>query len=342
MPSGGGGKVSVDTKPQQDAIAFAKEVFFDYALPFTEQQRGVGQNALSALAYETGLGAAPTIYADQQPTAPSGGGANAQSSSTAALNSSDARLREYAQRLGFDPYVDGFDYASVSKKRGGAFSADREVAYNGQYMDPGQFHDQYYAPELQRYTDAQAAAAAAANAPVAPVVDPNAPPPENLYRGFQQTPGYQFALDQGQRGLANAMNAAGVGRDSGALRVALSDHAMGMANQEYGSYISRLAGLAGMGQEGTAMALNAGTGAASQVGQSANAIVAANLDAAKQNAANRGSAFGAFGQLLGTGLGAVLGGPAGAAAGAGLFGGSAFGSGLGTGISSGFTPILVG
>lgn len=72
-----------------------------------------------------------------------------------------------------------------------------------------------------------------------------------LSGGFQASPGYQFALDEGQRAIEGSAAASG-NVLSGATMKALQDRGIGMANQEYGNYLNRLTGLAGMGQASAA------------------------------------------------------------------------------------------
>ena len=64
---------------------------------------------------------------------------------------------------------------------------------------------------------------------------------------FYQSPDYQFALDQGMKGLDRS--AAARGRlYSGGYGQDLTNYAQGMATQNYGNYYNRLAGLSGTGQ----------------------------------------------------------------------------------------------
>jgi len=67
------------------------------------------------------------------------------------------------------------------------------------------------------------------------------------YQGFQATPGYQFALDQGNQQIQGSAAAQG-NVLSGATMQSLQNHGIGMANQEYGNYMNQLSGLAGAGQ----------------------------------------------------------------------------------------------
>lgn len=81
---------------------------------------------------------------------------------------------------------------------------------------------------------------------------------------FQASPGYQFALDQGLRAIQRS--AAGRGMlDSGQTLKALMQYGQGLANQEYGNYLNRLAALSGIGQT----AVGQGIGAANAFGSGA-------------------------------------------------------------------------
>lgn len=68
--------------------------------------------------------------------------------------------------------------------------------------------------------------------------------------GFQETPGYRFAVEQGERGVTNNLAALGM-KNSGAALKKLTEFRTGLANQEYGNYLNRLAAMAGMGQTQT-------------------------------------------------------------------------------------------
>jgi len=88
------------------------------------------------------------------------------------------------------------------------------------------------------------------------------------YGGFQATPGYQFARDEGLSAVEGGAAARG-GLYSGATMQALQERGTGLANQEYGNYVNRLSGLAGSGQNAAA-----GMGAANQAysNQAGNAL----------------------------------------------------------------------
>lgn len=81
---------------------------------------------------------------------------------------------------------------------------------------------------------------------------------------FRATPGYQFQVEQGERGVVNNMAALGM-KNSGAALKALTRFRTGLADQTYNTYLDRLAGMAGAG---ASTAANQGQlGAASAVNQ---------------------------------------------------------------------------
>lgn len=94
------------------------------------------------------------------------------------------------------------------------------------------------------------------------------------YGGFEASPGYQYRLDQGNANI-NALAGAKGGLNSGATRLALMRQGQGMASDEYGQYMNRLAGVSDMG-----------------LGAAGNQATAANAFAGQANSAlaNRGNA----------------------------------------------------
>ena len=107
---------------------------------------------------------------------------------------------------------------------------------------------------------------------------------------FQQSPGYQFALQQGQQALARSEAEKGLGNSGGAQKV-LSAYTVGMANQEYQNAFNnyqtqnmnaynRLAGVSGLGQAATANSNAASQNYANQAGS--NMIGAGNAIASGQ------------------------------------------------------------
>ncbi len=93
--------------------------------------------------------------------------------------------------------------------------------------------------------------------------------PEN-YGGFQASPGYQFQLDQGNESI-NALAGARGGMNSGRTMQDLAKFNQGIANQEYGTYMSRLGGLVDTGASAAAMSGQASQNAAAGV---SNALAA--------------------------------------------------------------------
>lgn len=75
-------------------------------------------------------------------------------------------------------------------------------------------------------------------------------PDSDPYGGFMASPGYQFVRDQGQQGIDRNMAARGL-LNSGARGRELSRFNQGLASQEFGNYMNRLAGAAGIGQSAT-------------------------------------------------------------------------------------------
>lgn len=145
-----------------------------------------------------------------------------------------------------------------------------------------------------------------------------------LQGGFQESPGYQFAVDEGQRAIEGSAAMRGNVR-SGATLKALQDRRMGMANQEYGNYMNRLAGVAQMGQASAGNQAAAGANFGAQAGnslmnignaQSAGAIAQGNAITGGIN-----NVIGAYqmNQLMGGGGGINIGGPN------SLFGGNSWG-----------------
>lgn len=69
--------------------------------------------------------------------------------------------------------------------------------------------------------------------------DPNA---------FKATPGYDWRVKQGEQGVMNNLSALGM-KNSGKALKALETFRQGIASQEYGGWMDRLAGVSGTGQQ---------------------------------------------------------------------------------------------
>jgi len=106
------------------------------------------------------------------------------------------------------------------------------------------------------------------------------------YMGFQQTPGFQFAFDQGTQAV-NAMAGARGGLQSGRTLQDLNRFGQGLANQEFGGYMNRLAGLTDQGLGAATLQANASQNAAAGM---SNAL-AAQGNAAAAGRMRVGNAF---------------------------------------------------
>lgn len=87
----------------------------------------------------------------------------------------------------------------------------------------------------------------------------------NAYRNavggsFQASPGYEFARSEGIRGIDQAASARGLLGSGGRLRE-LMRYGTGVANQEYGNWMSRLQGLAAAGQAASGQTASLAQGA---------------------------------------------------------------------------------
>lgn len=92
---------------------------------------------------------------------------------------------------------------------------------------------------------------------------------------YQQSPGYQFARDEGIRAIDQGASARGL-LGSGARLRELTRYGTGVANQDYNNWVSRLQGLAGVGQtatgQGASLAAQTGGQQAQTAMQGGNAL----------------------------------------------------------------------
>lgn len=79
---------------------------------------------------------------------------------------------------------------------------------------------------------------------------------------FQAGPGYQFAMDQGTQAALRGASAAGM-LNSGNTLTALTGYGQGLANQEYGGWLDRLAGQSQQGLQATTGQANGYSGLSS-------------------------------------------------------------------------------
>jgi hypothetical protein len=78
---------------------------------------------------------------------------------------------------------------------------------------------------------------------------------------FQTGPGFQFAMDQGVKARERAASRMG-GLNSGGLLSELTQFGQGLANQEYGNWMNRLAGFDPMMMQGASAQMQTGRGLA--------------------------------------------------------------------------------
>jgi hypothetical protein len=88
------------------------------------------------------------------------------------------------------------------------------------------------------------------------------------YSAFEQSPGYQFRMDQGIKAIERSAASKGL-LQSGGTAKALQDYGQGTASQTFNDYMNQLAGAAGVGQTATTTTAVLGAEAAQQAGSSA-------------------------------------------------------------------------
>lgn len=139
------------------------------------------------------------------------------------------------------------------------------------------------------------------------------------YLGFQETPGYGFQLDEGQRAINRSLAARGRSLSGAAVKEGMR-FGQGLADQTYSNHLARLAQLSGLGggvaQQQGKFAIGTGEGLAKTA-----------MSAGAQIGNARGSGYAALGQGIGGGINSLAG-FAGFGSGGGTFGAgnSAFGS----------------
>jgi hypothetical protein len=149
------------------------------------------------------------------------------------------------------------------------------------------------------------------------------PRPEG-YGGFQTTPGYDFRKQQGIDAI-DASAAARGGLMSGRTLQDLTTFGDGLASQEYGNFMQRLAGMTDMGMGAAGMQATAGNNAAAGVGNAlaniGNAQAAGAIGQGNALAGMMNNVSGAFGYMNKPGGGGInVGGPG------SLFGGNSWGA----------------
>lgn len=82
---------------------------------------------------------------------------------------------------------------------------------------------------------------------------------------FQTSPGYEFELEQGLRGIEGRAAAGPTGFLSGGRIKAATEYATGLANREVGSYLDRFLGLTNLGENAAAQTGNFGAQSANNI-----------------------------------------------------------------------------
>lgn len=86
---------------------------------------------------------------------------------------------------------------------------------------------------------------------------------QNPQQNFLASPGYEWARNEGQRGIQNTFAARGGVKSGNALK-ALADFNTGLAQQDYGNWWNQQAGRAGLGQTAVQNTNNVGANSANQ------------------------------------------------------------------------------
>ncbi|WP_152612536.1 hypothetical protein [Leisingera sp. ANG-M7] len=211
---------------------------FDRSVELTEPQRKQGLNALSALSYELGLADRPESK-DYQIAEVFTPGTPAQPGNA---------LQPNHDGLFFNPYTKSWSRNRPPSIGGMAATPDTTTYMVGDRSFDSRGAAQDWIDENQGFD----------------------------YRGFQETPGFQFNLDQGNKAIERMAAARGLRLSGGTLKAG-ADYASGLASNEYGNYLNRLAGMAGVGQTATNQQIGAGQNYAGAVSQ--NALAAGNARA---------------------------------------------------------------
>lgn len=267
----------------QDTLDLQREQF-DRTIGITEPRRRIENNALAGLAYELGVGDRPQAreYSIERVGVP---GAALAAPVAAVSPPVERYTRErgdyYPDPMGqfvAGPYGTYQPYSAYaeSQQQPAAPQPMYEFQVGGQTFDTRQGAQDWVNGQAGNYN----------------------------YRGFQETPGYQFRVDEATDAINRNAAARGL-RMSVPTQMAVGERVGDLANQEYDNYLARLSGLS----TGTATVqqINAGSGYASNAGNAllsgatnqGNAMMAAG-NARASGYANQGNAWNsALGDLSG-------------------------------------------
>ena len=206
-----------------------------------------------------------------------------------------AALTEINRRLGLGQTSQGQGVAPIM---GQSQVGMNQLTYENGYANPAYYEglnamraDQQdmmqYDPALGGYGPGTAINTAAIpyqttqyQAPQTAQTTPQATPanpsdPQNRYGGFYASPGYQFRMDEGTRGI-NANRAASGMLQSGDTLKALTRFGQDYASNEYNTQLNQLFSVAGLGQTATgqqnALASNYGANVSANNQNAANAL----------------------------------------------------------------------
>lgn len=129
----------------------------------------------------------------------------------------------------------------------------------------------------------------------------------SFMNNWQQDPGYQFRLQQGQNAINSSLAARGLGNSGAALK-SLTRYGQDFATNEYNNVYNReynrLSNLANIGQNATNNAVNASANYGGSVSNNytglGNAIAGANVAQANQQSNLFGQGLGALGSYFGS------------------------------------------
>jgi hypothetical protein len=92
--------------------------------------------------------------------------------------------------------------------------------------------------------------------------------------GFATSPGYEFRVQQGEKGVLNSLSSMGM-KNSGKALKSLETFRQGIASDEYNNWLNRVAGIAGAGQSQSTSLGGMGQNAANAMGQNMQSAGAA-------------------------------------------------------------------
>lgn len=119
---------------------------------------------------------------------------------------------------------------------------------------------------------------------------------KQMLQTLRNTPGYQFALKQGEQGLDRSAAARGLQLSGGQMKDSMSFN-QGMADQNYNNYYNQLMGVSGLGENAAAQTGNAATATGQGMSQSIMAGGAASASGIAGAANGIGSSLYQYGMM---------------------------------------------